>query len=76
MNLKNKLSIGLIVIIILSLVILNYLSEPPPEQSKDAYDTIGAVSQGPLAKYVDQHISEDNITVSDKFPRLGDSISI
>ena len=59
MNLKNKFSIGLIVIIILSLLILNYLSEPLPEQSKDTHDNIGAISQGSRADYVDLHISEE-----------------
>ena len=73
MKLENKLSIGLIFFIILSLVILNSFLQPQQEYKQKTHDNIGAVSQG---LYVDLHIGEDNITISDKFPQIGDSISI
>jgi hypothetical protein len=73
MKVKNILFIGLIVILIVSLIMLNFINEPPAGAPKQSNDNIVVFSQG---MYTNLHLTEDNITISHEIARVNDNINI
>ena len=73
MKLKNKLSFVLIILIILSLIMLNFIcfSQPGPDIEYD--NKIKPVGQTP---YVDLNITKGNFTLSKDTAHAEDEISI
>ena len=73
MNLKKIGSITLIILIILSLITFSFINIPNSYQSRQQNNDIIPVSQG---MYVDLHLTEENITLSQDTIRAGETLNI